>query len=123
MAEEHTIRDKNGKLRNVKVTPGRAIRLHCIECVDSYKDVKDCGGDKLLSGGQCPLYPYRLGKGRPSVKVIRKECIACMNGQFSLIPDCPSKYCALYPFRMGKVPSRAGRFMRKKHSVAGLENS
>jgi hypothetical protein len=117
MAEYHTIRDKRGKLRDVVVTPGRSIRLHCIECVGGFHDVKDC------QGVDCHFYPYRLGKGRPSVKVIRRECVKCMNGQYTLIGDCPSKHCALHPFRMGKIPSLAGRKFGQKRKQVGLENS
>ncbi len=53
---KHTIRSKDGKTKEVVLSPLRAIRLNCLECVCwSASEVKNCTG-KL-----CPLYPYRLG--------------------------------------------------------------
>jgi hypothetical protein len=40
-----------------KLTPMRAIALHCYQCSgDSYKE------RELCQIPDCPLYPYRLGK-------------------------------------------------------------
>lgn len=50
------------------MTPGRAIRAHCVECVGGAHEMKDCQGDKPLAGPPCPLFPFRMGKGRPSVR-------------------------------------------------------
>ncbi len=53
---KHTIRAKDGKTKEVSLTPLKAIRYQCLECVCwSPYEVKNCTG-KL-----CPLYPYRLG--------------------------------------------------------------
>lgn len=114
MPEEHTIRDGQGELQQVSLTPGRAIRLFCVECVDGFQFIKECGGGNLLDeqagkNGTCLFFPYRLGRGRPSVKTIRKFCLECMGDHHSFIPDCPSRYCPLYPFRMGKIPSLKGK--------------
>lgn len=44
-----------------KVTPIKAIRIHCLSCSGgSYRGVKDCNIP------ECSLYPYRFGK-RPKV--------------------------------------------------------
>ena len=61
MALRHTIRD-SGKFdgvstRVVTITPMRAIRLFCVECMGgSYREIAGCA-DKW-----CPLYLYRTGR-------------------------------------------------------------
>ncbi len=102
------------------MTPGKAIRKHCVDCVDSVYAVVDCMGDRMLGGqgsvsGVCYFFPYRLGRGRPSVKTIRKFCLECQGGdkdrkvQAQEVRDgvkfCPSENCTLFPFRMGKNPN------------------
>lgn len=93
----------------MQMTPLRAIRKHCIECAGSPGDVKNCGGDKMLGGGRCLLYPYHMGKGRPSVKLIRRYCIQCMGGSRLFVAECPRKDCTLYPYRFGKNPAMEGK--------------
>jgi len=41
-----------------------------------------------------------------ALKAIRFHCIECMGFNKSYISECSSTMCALYPFRMGKNPSR-----------------
>ena len=97
------------------LTPRQAIRALCIDCVGERKEVKDCGGDKLISetgafDAECAFFRFRLGKGRPTVRMIRKYCVTdCMNEQAGLVRDCVSFKCALHPFGMGKNPRHAGR--------------
>lgn len=92
-----------------KLTPKQAIHQYCIQCVGGIPThIKDCQGDQLLSGGSCPFYPYRLGKGRPSVKTIRKECLKCMGGSPILVDECTNTDCPLHFYRYGKNPNRAG---------------
>ena len=121
------------------MTPGRAIRRHCVECVDSHFEVAKCGGDKMLGSqgdenGVCYFFPYRLGKGRPSVKTIRKFCLECQGGDKHRkvqaqevrhgVENCAASNCPLYPFRLGKnphfkrVPVEAIR-AKKRLSAAG----
>jgi len=95
------------------MTPLKAIRKHCVACVGSPFEVFRCGGNKCLGGqgdenGVCYFFPYRLGKGRPSVKVIRKFCLECMGGSYKDVAECLSPKCYLYEFRFGKNPNRAG---------------
>ena len=90
---------------NKTLTPGQAIRQHCIECVGRPSEVKNCGGDQLLDGTVCNLFEWRFGEGRPSAKVIRKECLYCMGGSRKLVRECKSYKCALRPFKMGKNPN------------------
>ncbi len=53
----HEIRSKDGRTKVASLSPLRAIRLNCLECVCwSPYEVENCTG-KL-----CPLYPYRFGK-------------------------------------------------------------
>ena len=88
------------------LTPLRAIRKHCVDCVGLGNLVKDCDGDTLIDG-PCMLYKYRNGRGRPSVKLIRKYCVNhCMGGHPILASECESKTCDLFPYRMGKSPNK-----------------
>ena len=102
------------------MTPGEAIRKFCVQCVVSPHEVKNCGGDKCLNGGCddkgiCWFYRYRLGTGRPSVKLIRKYCLYCQGGSQDLVRECIEgeahsgiEACSLFPFRMGTNPARKG---------------
>jgi len=58
MAIEHKIRtNRKDGYRHVKLTPLRAIRFQCIECMNfQAKLVEGC------TASHCPLYPFRLGK-------------------------------------------------------------
>jgi len=88
------------------LTPGQAIREHCIDCVGSVSTVNDCQGDELLDG-PCTLFPYRMGVGRPSVKLIRKFCLYCMGGSRKLVKQCSNPKCPFLHYRMGKNPAMA----------------
>lgn len=93
-----------------KLSPQQTVRVHCIECLGLIQfnrtSIQNCKGDTCFIG-PCPLFPYRLGR-RISVKVFRAFCIHCMGGNRSLIKDCPSKSCNVYPYRFGKNPMRQG---------------
>ena len=89
-------------------TPRRAIRKYCLECASGVAEAKDCQGDKLIDGA-CVFYPNRTGRGRPSVKTIRRMCRYCMNGHLPLVKTCANEKCYLHPYRMGKNPACAGR--------------
>jgi hypothetical protein len=95
------------------MTPQQAVRQFCVECAGSLSAVHQCGGDKCLNGacgtnGVCWFYPYRLGKGRPSVKLIRRTCLWCMGGSDQFVRECSSSTCSLWAYRMGRNPARAG---------------
>ncbi len=96
-----------------RLTPRRAIRAHCIDCVGSVRALQHCGGDRLYDG-PCALMPYRLGRGRPSARLIRKFCIECMGGHTNLVRDCPSRTFPFLPYRMGKNPARMARKQTEK---------
>jgi hypothetical protein len=86
------------------MTPGQAIKKNCIDCVGSVGEVRKCQGDKLLDS-PCLLYSYRMGKGRPSVRLIRKYCIYCMGGSVHEVKNCSNTNCSLFPYRMGRNPN------------------
>lgn len=114
-------------------TPLESVHKFCVQCVGSPFEVKDCGGDKCKNGGcnkngACLFYPYRLGSGRPSVKSIRKYCLYCCGESPELVRECPDgkahsgiEACALYPYRMGTNPKRAGigGILSEKRAVSG----
>lgn len=94
------------------MTPLEAIRKFCVQCTGSPFQVEKCGGDHCLNGGcdkngACWFYPYRLGKGRPSVKTIRRMCLWCQGGSEQLVREC-SDDCSLHFYRMGRNPNRQG---------------
>ena len=69
MAIKHQIRSStgNGKIRTVSLTPIKAIRYHCLECVGwSNHEVNLC------SSPLCALFPFRFGHN-PSRKGIGVE--------------------------------------------------
>lgn len=93
-----------------KMTPGRAIRVFCVSCCGGISgEVKSCDGDGTDPAFHaCLFHPYRMGRGRPSVKIIRKFCLYCMGGIPSLVRECTTTDCKCYSYRMGKNPARAG---------------
>ncbi len=95
-----------------EVTPKLSVRKFCVECVGSPYQTEDCGGNRMIgqgdSKGRCYFFQFRNGKGRPSVKTIRRFCLECMQGSFQLVRDCQSTHCAVYKFRFGTNPNRAG---------------
>ncbi len=95
------------------MTPLEAIRKICVACVGSPYEVNDCRGDQCLGGqgdenGICFFYNYRIGKGRPSVKLIRRFCLECLGGRRQLVSECRCSDCPLHEYRFGKNPRRAG---------------
>jgi hypothetical protein len=84
-----------------KLTPGRVIRLMCLDCSGSASEVHTCQGDTIVDG-PCLFYPFRLGTGRPKLRVIRQNCLYCMGGSSDRVDDCASKTCPSVPYRKGK---------------------
>jgi hypothetical protein len=108
---EKTMADIAAIERNL--TPRRAIRKHCIDCVGSVPETRDCQGDKLF-GDPCLFYTYRMGRGRPSVRLIRKYCLQCMGGSVQLVRKCPSSKCPFIPWRMGHRTNAKARKLSDK---------
>lgn len=42
------------------------------------------------------------------LRAIREKCLECSCGNALEVRECHIKACALWPFRMGKNPNRAG---------------
>ena len=112
------------------MTPLEAIRKVCVACVGSPYDVADCCGDECLDGqgdenGVCYFYPFRMGRGRPSVKLIRKFCLECMGGSSRLVAECGSEDCLLRQYRFGRHPKLAGRLPKhlEKYRFTAQQNS
>ena len=89
------------------MTPRKATRAMCLRCTaDDFGAVRDCPETG------CPIYPYRKGKGRPSVKTIRQFCLTvCWSGSKREVRECngDSARCPLWSYRMGKNPNRSGQ--------------
>jgi hypothetical protein len=72
MGIPHKIKTKNNGIKKVDLTPLKAIRTHCLECVGWISSEVS-----LCPGVNCALFPYRAGTnpgrtGRGSVKNIQK---------------------------------------------------
>jgi hypothetical protein len=110
------------------MTPKEAIRAHCISCAGgSMPEVRDCDGLNAAglcdSTGKCHFYPYRLNRGRPSVKLIRKFCLCCQGGSELFVRECREALCSLHPFRMGKNPARAGMGNAENLKMSGATST
>jgi hypothetical protein len=67
MGIKHEIRTKDGSTRKLTLTPIKAIRYNCLECIGwGPSDVEDC------RGFYCALYPYRFGTN-PERKGVGKK--------------------------------------------------
>lgn len=105
-----------------KETPSQAVKRFCRQCCCGIRhEVVNCTGDKPIMGGlysKCPFYEYRLGKGRVSVKTIRKHCLMCMGGSKIAVKECTSEKCPLYPFRFGTNPNYGKTDRKRKSRIA-----
>ena len=90
------------------MTPGKAVRLHCLECRETFADVRDCECS-AKSPFPCPFHGNRMRTGRVSVKTIRKFCLWCTGNSSTLVGGCKSEKCPLWAYRMGKNPKMAGK--------------
>ena len=95
------IQSKDGN-KIVNLNRRKAIRERCL----------NCSGWVLKEGSNCefvdcPLYPFRSGKGKQNPKkrknAIRAYCRWCMCGQRSEVSTCVSKDCPHYPYRMNGI--------------------
>ncbi len=91
--------------------PRETIRACCQECLGlrqwNAHAVKDCQGDNAHCG-PCPLFSYRFGGKRVSVKVFRRFCLQCMGGDRRAVGECQTRTCPLHPYRFGTNPLRQG---------------
>ena len=105
-----------------KMTPGSAIRAFCVSCCGGvFGEVKSCDGDGTDPAYHaCPFHPYRLGRGRSSIRVFRKFCLQCMGGRADFVRECDDSGCFCYPFRMGRNPAHSNRKV-SAHSIEALQ--
>lgn len=88
-------------------TPLEAIRAQCVECVGgAVKEIATCDC-------RCAFHKYRMGKGKPSVKVIRAFCMECMCGAHSAVRECQTETCPLWIYRFGVRPAFTASQMKK----------
>lgn len=50
------------KLKDVSLSPLKRIRAHCLDCVETRQEVKECTGKLLFEDRLCYLHLYRFGK-------------------------------------------------------------
>ena len=107
----------------------KAIRERCLNCSGWIpKEVSNC------ASGDCPLYPFRSGKGKQNPKkrkkAIRAYCRWCMCGQRSEVSKCVPQeshgdilICPLFPYRMNGIdrPSKIESLPKNDHIKAVLE--
>jgi len=110
--EEQSVIQSNASVRK-QLTPRQVIREHYIDCIGSASNIKDCRGDELYNR-PCIFFPYRVGAGRPSVKLIWKFFLYCMGGNQKLVRECRSKICPFLPYCTGENPGQQGRRGRFK---------
>ena len=97
----------------------QAIRERCLNCSGCIpSEVAKCPFK------DCPLYPFRMGKGSQSPKrrneAIRRYCLWCMAGQRSEVKKCVSVHCPLHHFRSGRA-EKTFSTVEKAHGEAFLE--
>ena len=95
-----------------KLTPMDSVHEQCKECVCGTKlfnpkEVLNCTGDKAFIH-PCPLFKYRMGDNKSSLKAMRQTCLMCMGESELLVAECDTENCPLHPYRFGKNPSRKG---------------
>lgn len=98
---KHVVEVDGVKQGVVNYTAYRAIRLRCVDCANTSKDVKECWD------ADCSLYALRFRKrvkGVPPLKQIRRYCLWCMCGSSAEVKTCPSRTCFLFPYRLGHKP-------------------
>jgi len=49
------------KLNNKSLSHLKRIKAHCLDCVETRQEVKDCTGKLLFEDRLCYLHPYRHG--------------------------------------------------------------
>ena len=95
------IEGKSGK-KVVNLNRRRAVRERCLNCSEwSTREVTEC------VFGDCPLYPFRSGKGKQNAKArsraIQIYCLWCTRDSRPEKSNCPSKGCPLFPYRKGRT--------------------
>lgn len=53
------------------------------------------------------------------LKAIRKKCLGCCSGSYSMVRNCQDEGCGLFPFRFGYDPSPKIKGFAKTHRTCG----
>lgn len=91
-------------------TARRAIRIRCLDCMETGGLIESCPHGPDSGGNACALWPFRVplqqsGVRGSRLKAIRKYCLWCMNGKSSEVRLCTAdEFCALWPYRFGRRP-------------------
>jgi len=94
---------------NQNKSPRATIRAYCLHCIGGHrKEVESCSANDPAYH-QCAFHPFRNGKKRASVKIMRQFCLQCMGGSPALVRECETGDCPIHPFRFGKNPARSGK--------------
>jgi len=87
--------------RTIANTPKEAMLQFCKKCVGGNGiEIRTCGSSN------CPFYKFRLGDGRPKIRLFREQCLICMGGDRNMITACQNKKCPIYKYRFGSNPNR-----------------
>lgn len=104
--------DRTRKYTLKKLTPLRAVRLHCLSCTNG-----DVTYVRKCSSSSCDVHPIRFGRNdgkiRSVLRAIRRRCLDCCGDERKRVAECELKDCSLYPFRMGTNPNRKGATIPK----------
>jgi len=87
------------------MTPKQALKAYCRRCVDRTSIPKDyCCGSEFIHATKkpCTFHNKYHSKGKVSMKLLRQECLFCMNGNRLAIKECDTYDCPLHEFRLGK---------------------
>jgi len=55
------------------------------------------------------------------IRAIRRKCLECSCYSYDEIKNCLVELCPLWPFRLGKDPSRKKRVMTEEQKAAAVE--
>jgi hypothetical protein len=115
------IQSKNGQ-KIVNLNRRKAIRERCLDCSAWVpKEVRKC------EFPDCPLYPFRSGKGKQDpklrAKAIRDFCLWCTVDQPVEVTKCPCTDCSLYPYRKWRIDRSVeiDSVQEKQHIHGSLE--
>ena len=105
-----------------RFTPLKAVRVRCLDCVESMSRVRGCAFDGVKDTG-CQLHSLRMGKGAgAALKRIRAYCLWCCNGQRNEVRLCPSLGCPLWGCRFGKRPHKSS-LLAENPTIEGVSET
>jgi len=73
MAKSFKCDSKLCKLNDKSLSPLRRIKAHCLDCIETRQELKDCTGKLLPESRLCNLHPYRFGHNPKRKSIGRVE--------------------------------------------------